>query len=118
MDGSLAGDTTPLTDSRVVGTWNGTNCPATLTIDADHSARVTGFPVASDGSKVTKTVAGEGSWKIEPAVGHTLSRLSLTIGSAGHEAASGKDGSTTVLFVTVGDPDDGVACRYTRSSSK
>ncbi|MEU3910940.1 hypothetical protein [Streptomyces sp. NPDC029721] len=112
----MAEDRTPLTDSRVVGTWNGTNCPATLTINADHSARVTGFPVDTDGSKVTRSVAGDGSWKIDPAV--VPQRLSLTIGSAGHEVGSGKDGSTTVLYVTVGDPDDGVACRYLRSTSK
>jgi hypothetical protein len=114
----LAEDTTPLTDSRVVGTWNGTNCAATLAINADHSAQVTGFPVDSDGSKVTRTVAGDGSWTIDPAVGDTPPRLSLTMGSAGHEVESGKDGSTTVLFVTVGDPDDGVACRYIRSNSQ
>jgi hypothetical protein len=41
----------------------------------------------------------------------------LTLGLSGHEVESGKDGSTTVLFVTVGDPDDGVACRHIRSSS-
>ncbi|MER7343695.1 hypothetical protein ABT403_38540 [Streptomyces sp. NPDC000075] len=102
-----------------MGTWNGTNCTATLTINADHSAQVTGFPVDSDGSKVTKTVDGDGSWKLGPAGDDAgPHRLSLTMGSSGHEVESGKDGSTTVLFVMVGDPDDGVACRYLRASSK
>ncbi|MGW4652044.1 hypothetical protein [Kitasatospora sp. NPDC004289] len=108
LTGGLAPDEEPLTDSRVLGTWEGTTCPATLVLKADHTARVTGFPLATDGSKVTKTLDGDGSWTVG------AHRLSLTIGAAGQEVLSGRDGSTTVLYATAGDPDLGVACRYVR----
>ncbi|MFJ8215050.1 hypothetical protein [Streptomyces sp. NPDC096033] len=108
LTGGLDPDNEPLTDSRVVGTWEGTTCQASLTLAADHTAHITGLPVAADASKVTKTLNGDGTWTV------SADRLSLIIGTSGHEVLSGKDGSTTVLYATAGDPDLGVACRYVR----
>jgi hypothetical protein len=120
LTGGLDEDRTPLTDDQVVGTWNGTNCQASLVFKADHSLQVTAYPLEADHitSKITKSVSGEGTWKIRPAdrSTDTSQGVQLIMADSHHLVEPGKDGSTTVLFATVDDPDLGIACRYTRAS--
>ncbi|GAA2795289.1 hypothetical protein GCM10010441_20700 [Kitasatospora paracochleata] len=114
LTGGLSPYGKDVTADQLTGSWTG-DCNSTLTINADLTASATDFPVAADSSTFTTRVSGAGTWRIVPREKDgTPEKLDLTFDSKGNEVdfAQGPHGSL-ILSDQVGDPDLGIACRYT-----
>ncbi|MEU7965417.1 hypothetical protein AB0D09_18335 [Streptomyces sp. NPDC049097] len=123
LSGGLPPYGKPVTQAQLVGMWKGSwrnICHATLMLRSDHSLSATGFPTDDDDAhrlEAIRRVSGTGTWMISPGVDKgDPPTLDLTIGATGDslDFAAGH-GGTLVLAATIGDPDDGVGCRFTRT---
>jgi hypothetical protein len=117
MTGGLAPYHKTVTEAQLIGTWKG-DCHSTLTVRANHGLDATGFPTAADATKLTITsrASGTGDWQIFPGAGDTPATLQISVGAttAGLDFAASSDGSLE-LTAAVGDPDNGVSCRFTQA---
>ncbi|MFJ3233521.1 hypothetical protein [Streptomyces sp. NPDC086787] len=115
MTGELAPYKKPVSEAQLVGTWNG-DCDAKLVIGSDHKLTTTGFPTGADSQtlKITSRFTGSGSWAMVERFGDLPAHVNLDLDNTPNDLdyAAGHDGSL-VLAVTVGDPNDGVGCRFT-----
>ncbi|AUG80806.1 hypothetical protein CFP65_6139 [Kitasatospora sp. MMS16-BH015] len=116
LTGGLGPYGKPVTAGQLIGTWTG-DCASTLVLRPDLTLTATGFPLEFDEhDQISTRTSGAGQWTVPTGdTAHPPERLPVSIGQHGYEVdlAMGAHGAL-VLAVTVGDPDEGVGCRYTR----
>jgi hypothetical protein len=107
--------TKPLTDSQLIGHWVST-CKAVMTVNADHTLTVTGYATGADvNGTITGRVSGHGTWFIQPAFGETIPQaMQITVGDQGDSVVPAINNGSLLLVDTLGDPDNGNACNFTR----
>jgi hypothetical protein len=108
--------TKPLTDSQLIGHWVST-CKAVLNVNPDHTLTATGLPTGDDPVKRTiiGNISGHGTWSIQPAFGDTIPQaMQITVGDQGDALVPAINNGSLLLVDTLGDPDDGIACNFSR----
>ncbi|MER5636790.1 hypothetical protein ABT095_07540 [Kitasatospora sp. NPDC002227] len=106
----------PVTLDQLTGTWTG-DCDSTLVLGPGQAITVKDFPAAEEDLKITTRFSGTGSWEFEAVLqGETPTSLHVAVGThRGVVDLAKSSHGELVLAVTVGDPDEGVGCRYTHS---
>jgi hypothetical protein len=107
--------TKPLTDSQLIGHWVST-CKAVLNVNADHTLTATGYPTGANvNGTITGTVSGHGTWRIQPAFGDTIPQaMDITVGDQDGALEPAINNGSLLLVDTLGDPDNGNACNFSR----